>query len=44
MLTDPDALARIGFEQGIGFIPFGGIGVWAPAKVERPGSREHQPT
>jgi len=27
MLKDPDALARIGFEQGIGFIPFGGIGL-----------------
>jgi HEAT repeat protein len=29
MLKDPDALARIGFEQGIGFIPFGGIGLTA---------------
>jgi HEAT repeat protein len=27
MLKDPEALARIGFEQGIGFIPFGGIGL-----------------
>jgi HEAT repeat protein len=27
MLKDPNALARIGFEQGIGFIPFGGIGL-----------------
>jgi HEAT repeat protein len=26
MLKDPDTLARIGFETGIGFIPFGGIG------------------
>jgi hypothetical protein len=26
MLKDPDALARIGFEAGIGFIPFGGVG------------------
>jgi HEAT repeat protein len=26
MLKDPDALARIGFETGIGFIPFGGLG------------------
>ncbi len=26
MLKDPDTLARIGFEAGIGFIPFGGIG------------------
>ena len=25
MLTDPKSLANIGFEQGIGFIPFGGI-------------------
>ena len=29
MLKDPNALARIGFEQGIGFIPFGGIGLQA---------------
>jgi HEAT repeat protein len=29
MLKDPEALARIGFEQGIGFIPFGGIGLAA---------------
>lgn len=27
MLKDPEALARIGFEQGIGFIPFGGMGL-----------------
>jgi HEAT repeat protein len=27
MLKDPNALARIGFEQGIGFVPFGGIGL-----------------
>ena len=27
MLKDPSALAHIGFEQGIGFIPFGGIGM-----------------
>ena len=26
MLKDPQALAKIGFETGIGFIPFGGIG------------------
>ena len=26
MLKDPEALAKIGFEAGIGFIPFGGIG------------------
>jgi HEAT repeat protein len=26
MLKDPNALAKIGFETGIGFIPFGGIG------------------
>ncbi len=26
MLKDPKALAKLGFEQGIGFIPFGGIG------------------
>jgi HEAT repeat protein len=26
MLKDPGALAKIGFEAGIGFIPFGGIG------------------
>jgi HEAT repeat protein len=26
MLKDPDALARIGLETGIGFIPFGGMG------------------
>jgi HEAT repeat protein len=26
MLKDPDALARIGLEAGIGFIPFGGMG------------------
>jgi HEAT repeat protein len=26
MLKDPEALARVGFEHGIGFIPFGGIG------------------
>jgi HEAT repeat protein len=25
MLTDPKKLANIGFEQGVGFIPFGGI-------------------
>ena len=25
MLSDPKALANIGFEQGIGFIPFGGL-------------------
>jgi HEAT repeat protein len=27
MLKDPEALARIGLEQGIGFVPFGGIGL-----------------
>jgi HEAT repeat protein len=27
LLKDPNALAQIGFEQGIGFIPFGGIGL-----------------
>jgi HEAT repeat protein len=27
MLKDPNTLARIGFEQGVGFIPFGGIGL-----------------
>ena len=26
LLKDPQALAKIGFETGIGFIPFGGIG------------------
>ena len=26
MLKDPQALAKIGFEAGIGFIPFGGLG------------------
>jgi HEAT repeat protein len=26
MLKDPETLAKIGFETGIGFIPFGGIG------------------
>ena len=26
MLKDPNALAKIGFEAGIGFIPFGGMG------------------
>jgi len=26
MLKDPDALTKIGFEAGIGFIPFGGVG------------------
>ena len=26
LLKDPEALAKIGFETGIGFIPFGGIG------------------
>jgi HEAT repeat protein len=26
MLTDPQALAKIGFEAGMGFIPFGGVG------------------
>ena len=26
MLKDPQALAKIGFEAGLGFIPFGGIG------------------
>ena len=26
MLKDPQALAKIGFEAGLGFIPFGGLG------------------
>jgi hypothetical protein len=26
MLKDPQALAKIGFEAGMGFIPFGGVG------------------
>ncbi len=26
MLKDPEALAKIGFEQGVGLIPFGGVG------------------
>ena len=26
MLSDPKKMARFGFEQGIGFVPFGGIG------------------
>lgn len=26
MLKDPGTLAKVGFETGIGFIPFGGIG------------------
>ena len=26
MLKDPEALARIGFEAGVGFVPFGGAG------------------
>jgi len=26
MLKDPKALAKLGFEQGIGYIPFAGIG------------------
>ena len=26
LLKDPEALAKIGFETGIGYIPFGGIG------------------
>ena len=25
MITDPDALARIGFERGIGYLPWGGL-------------------
>jgi HEAT repeat protein len=29
MLKDPKALAKLGFEQGIGFIPFAGIGYGA---------------
>jgi HEAT repeat protein len=29
MLKDPEALAKIGFEVGIGFIPFGGMGLKA---------------
>lgn len=29
MLKDPSALARIGFEQGVGFVPFGGVGLAA---------------
>jgi HEAT repeat protein len=29
MLKDPKALAKIGFEQGIGFIPFAGMGLTA---------------
>jgi HEAT repeat protein len=29
MLKDPKALAKIGFEQGIGFIPFAGLGYGA---------------
>jgi hypothetical protein len=29
MLKDPKALAKLGFEQGIGFIPFAGMGYGA---------------
>jgi HEAT repeat protein len=29
MLTDPKKLAQIGVETGIGFIPFGGLGMYA---------------
>ena len=29
MLSDPKKMAKIGFEQGIGFIPFGGLGYGA---------------
>ena len=33
LLKDPQALAKIGFETGIGFIPFGGIGYKAVKAV-----------
>ena len=39
MLKDPEALARIGFEQGIGFIPFGGIGLTVFKSFKRTTSR-----
>ena len=28
MLNDPKKMAQFGFEQGIGFIPFAGLGYW----------------
>jgi len=34
MLKDPQKLAQFGFEQGIGFIPFAGIG-WSAFKMLR---------
>jgi HEAT repeat protein len=34
LLKDPQKLAQFGFEQGIGFIPFAGIG-WSAIKVVR---------
>lgn len=34
MLKDPQKLAQFGFEQGIGFIPFAGIG-WSAIKMVR---------
>lgn len=34
MLKDPQKLAQFGFEQGIGFIPFAGIG-WSAIKMMR---------
>jgi hypothetical protein len=34
MLKDPQKLAQFGFEQGIGFIPFAGIG-WSAFKMMR---------
>jgi len=34
MLKDPQKLAQFGFEQGIGFIPFAGIG-WSAVKMLR---------
>ena len=35
MLKDPEALARIGFEQGIGFIPLAGLGSRSSSHLAR---------
>ena len=35
MLRNPKALAKVGFESGIGFVPFGGIGYGAYKTVTR---------
>jgi HEAT repeat protein len=35
MLKDPEALAKIGFEAGIGMVPFGGIGLKAIKSIRQ---------